>query len=414
MNQSASKEAKKTGASRCAAVIVAGGTGTRMGREKQFLEIQGTPMALWSVEAFAGLGFDEIILVTTAENIKRHAGLWADRNVRAVESGGTRLESVRNGVKAVSRDIDIVAVHDGARPLVSRELILKCVGETEKYGACVPAVPVKDTLKVSLKGEFVHETADRAKYWAAQTPQCYRRGILVEALEKYCGEKDATDESQLVEKAGYKVRITPSGYDNIKVTTPEDLIAAQALMKNKQKISVDPKPAAAEQSRGSSGNIRVGFGYDIHRMVSGRPFVLGGIRLDHSKGLLGHSDGDVILHAACDAALGAAAAGEIGMFFPPTDLTIMGISSVVIAEKVLAVLDKKGVKLLQMDISVVAEEPKLKPHYPALRESVAGIFRLPLENVSVKAKSREGLGEIGRGEAVMCFAVVTVSMNKAG
>lgn len=153
---------------------------------------------------------------------------------------------------------------------------------------------------------------------------------------------------------------------------------------------------------------RFGFGYDIHRMAEGRPLILCGMRVPHSKGLLGHSDGDVVLHAVCDAALGSIAAGEIGIFFPPTDLTIMGISSVAIAEKTMEVLKKRGARIQQIDATIVAEEPKLKPHYDELRASLAKVFGMSLDDVSVKAKSREGLGDIGKGDAMACYAVVSV------
>jgi 2-C-methyl-D-erythritol 2,4-cyclodiphosphate synthase len=154
--------------------------------------------------------------------------------------------------------------------------------------------------------------------------------------------------------------------------------------------------------------VKVGFGFDIHRLVEGRKLILGGVQIEHSKGLLGHSDGDVILHAVCDAALGATAAGEIGIFFPPTDLNIAGISSVVIAKRVLDVLKEKQAVITHIDCTLITEEPKIRPYYEIIRNSLNKIFGIGLQNISFKAKSHEGLGEIGRGEAMMCHAVVTV------
>lgn len=154
--------------------------------------------------------------------------------------------------------------------------------------------------------------------------------------------------------------------------------------------------------------IRVGFGYDIHRMAEGRKFIIGGLELAHSKGLVGHSDGDVVLHAICDAALGAIAAGEIGEFFPPTDLTIKGISSVVIAKKVLETFKERDAEIVHINATIVTEEPKMRPHYTAVRKSLNEVFGIGLQNISFKAKSHECLGEIGRGEACECHAVVTV------
>lgn len=378
------------------AVILAGGRGERMGGEKQFLELAGRPLVLWSAETFLSSGlFDETVLVLSPERIKSDGARFLAMGLKLAPAGATRMESLRNGLSAVSPGAALVAVHDGARPLVSRGLILRCLTAAAGHGAAVPAVPLKDTVKrADAKGEFAEATLPRAELAAVQTPQCYRRDAL-DTLMKAADGGDYTDESQLLERAGLPVRLVRSDYSNIKVTTPEDLLIAEALMKGKA-------PVKKEKT------VRFGFGYDIHRMAEGRPLILCGMKVPHTKGLLGHSDGDVVLHAVCDAALGAIAAGEIGIFFPPTDLTIMGISSVAIAEKTMEVLGKRGAKIRQIDATIVAEEPKLKPHYDEMRASLARVFGMPLEDVSVKAKSREGLGDIGKGEAMACYAVVSV------
>jgi len=380
----------------CAAVIVAAGDGRRMGRPKQMLPVGGVPMLERSIAEFSRLPeVGRIVVVTTAEIIERYGGDWAKKNIVAVLGGATRLESVRAGVRKAS-GAGIVAVHDAARPLIRGEQISAAIAEARKSGASVLAVPVKDTIKtVAADGKTVAGTLERKKLWAAQTPQCYRLEVLESALAAFPEEKDATDESQLVERNGGKVTLVEGSDSNIKVTTPADLAAADALL----------------GASSGEGKMRVGLGYDIHRMVPGRPLIMGGIRIPHTKGLLGHSDGDVVLHAACDAALGAIAAGEIGIYFPPTDLTIMGISSIAIVEKTLDVLSSRGAAVAQLDITVIAEEPKLSGHYPALRKSVADLFRLPIENVSIKAKSYEGLGEIGRGEAMACNALAVVRLK---
>jgi len=156
--------------------------------------------------------------------------------------------------------------------------------------------------------------------------------------------------------------------------------------------------------------IKVGFGFDIHRMAEGRKLILGGAQIAHPKGLVGHSDGDLVLHAICDAALGAAAAGEIGEFYPPTDPSIAGISSAVIAKRVLEILKEKGAEIKHIDCTIITEAPKMRPHYETIRKSLNNIFALGLENISFKAKSHEGIGEIGRGEAMACHAVVTIKI----
>ncbi|WP_428041694.1 2-C-methyl-D-erythritol 4-phosphate cytidylyltransferase [Candidatus Avelusimicrobium fimicolum] len=380
---------KQTGFS--SAVIVAGGSGSRMGRPKQMLPLGAKPVLVRTVEAFLQTPeIKEIVVVTPPENRaelqKRFPGIvFAD-------PGKTRLLSVKNGFLKTSAASQLVAVHDGARPLVEPAHISACLQAARQYGAAVLAVPVKDTVKV-CEGGFVQNTLDRAVLWAAQTPQCYRRPVLAEALEKFGQEEGATDESQLVEKLGIKVRVVPSSYKNNKITTPEDLIFAEALLEN-------------------SVIYRTGFGFDLHRLEPGRKLFIGGAEIPHTKGFLGHSDGDLVLHALCDAVLGALCAGEIGILFPPTDESIKGISSVKIVKKVLEIVRSHHAQIEHIDATIITQEPKIKPHYETVRKSLAEVFEMPLENVSFKSKSHEHVGEIGRGEAAMCHAVATLKIQK--
>ncbi|WP_428040348.1 2-C-methyl-D-erythritol 4-phosphate cytidylyltransferase [Candidatus Avelusimicrobium fimicolum] len=380
---------KQTGFS--SAVIVAGGSGSRMGRPKQMLPLGAKPVLVRTVEAFLQTPeIKEIVVVTPTENRaelqKRFPGIvFAD-------PGKTRLLSVKNGFLKTSAASQLVAVHDGARPLVEPAHISACLQAARQYGAAVLAVPVKDTVKV-CEGGFVQNTLDRAVLWAAQTPQCYRRPVLAEALEKFGQEEGATDESQLVEKLGIKVRVVPSSYKNNKITTPEDLIFAEALLEN-------------------SVIYRTGFGFDLHRLEPGRKLFIGGAEIPHTKGFLGHSDGDLVLHALCDAVLGALCAGEIGILFPPTDESIKGISSVKIVKKVLEIVRSHHAQIEHIDATIITQEPKIKPHYETVRKSLAEVFEMPLENVSFKSKSHEHVGEIGRGEAAMCHAVATLKIQK--
>lgn len=373
------------------AVIVAGGSGSRMGRPKQMLPLGAKPVLVRTVEAFLQTPeIKEIVVVTPTENRaelqKRFPGIvFAD-------PGKTRLLSVKNGFLKTSAASQLVAVHDGARPLVESAHISACLQAARQYGAAVLAVPVKDTVKV-CEGGFVQNTLDRAVLWAAQTPQCYRRPVLAEALEKFGQEEGATDESQLVEKLGIKVRVVPSSYKNNKITTPEDLIFAEALLEN-------------------SVIYRTGFGFDLHRLEPGRKLFIGGAEIPHTKGFLGHSDGDLVLHALCDAVLGALCAGEIGILFPPTDESIKGISSVKIVKKVLEIVRSHHAQIEHIDATIITQEPKIKPHYETVRKSLAEVFEMPLENVSFKSKSHEHVGEIGRGEAAMCHAVATLKIQK--
>lgn len=394
--------ARKPQPPRAEAVILAGGAGTRMGREKQYLLLGGRPLLERTVENFSKSGlFSKIIVALSPENLRAHGAEWEKAGAAVAPAGATRMASLQSAFGLVSRGADLVAVHDGARPFADAALIGACLAAAERHGAAVPAVPLKDTVKtVEPGGAFFGATPDRSSLLAVQTPQCYRRELLARLLAA-AAEKDYSDESQVLEALGEKAAVVPSSYRNIKITTPEDLLIAEAFMK-------DEKDPAKVSTRSRIPVARAGFGYDIHRLVEGRPLVLGGVKIDHTKGLLGHSDGDVVLHAVCDALLGSVSAGEIGIYFPPTDLTIMGISSEAIADKALEILASKKARIVNIDVTIVAEEPKLKPHYENIRDSVARIFKLDKSDVSVKAKSREGLGEVGRGDAVVCYAAVSV------
>lgn len=374
-------------------VIVAAGSGTRMGRPKQFLPLAGRPVCEWALKAFLDCPeVAKVALVMTAENVAEHGARLRSERVAVVEGGATRMGSVQNGFKALPADVDVVAVHDGARPLVTPQVIRATVAQALLSGAAVAAVPAKDTLKRAAADRVVAETPDRAAFWQAQTPQTYRRDVLAGALERFAHEAGATDESQLVERAGHKVTLVEASYENIKITTPEDLVTAEALLR----------------ARGGAPTLRTGFGYDIHRLVAGRPLVLAGVTVPHTKGLLGHSDGDAVLHAACDAVLGAMGAGEIGIAFPPSDPLFKDVDSRRIVEHVLAKAAGLGAVVEHLDVTLIAEEPKLKPHYEAMTASLAAVFGLPRSRVNLKAKSNEGLDAIGRGEAIACHAVATV------
>lgn len=380
---------------RAAAIIVSGGSGSRMGRPKQFLPLAGSTVAELSLKCFVSMAeVESVVLVLGEDSFKEHGARLSGGKVTVVAAGPTRMGSVRNGFAALPSGVEVVAVHDGARSMITPEIVRATFAEAAKSGAAVAAVPVKDTLKVVEKGgRTVSETPERARFWAAQTPQTYRYPILKEALEKFAGDADATDESQLVERCGHKVSVVESSYENFKITTPEDITMAGAII---------------EAREGGRRESRTGFGYDIHKLVEGRELWLAGVKLPHAKGLLGHSDGDAVLHASCDAVLGALGLGEIGIAFPPTDPKFKGLASKDIVTNTLRKVAAFGGEIVHLDATLIAEEPKLKPHYEKLKASLAALFKLPESRVSLKAKSNEGLDAIGRGEAIACHAVATV------
>lgn len=385
---------------RAGAIIVSGGSGSRMGRPKQFLPLAGSTVAEWSLRCFAQMAeVEQVVLVLGEDALAAHGERLAGGKVVVAPAGPTRMGSVRNGFAALKPGLDVVAVHDGARSLVTPDIVRATFAKAAETGAAVAAVPVKDTLKRVPKGsQTVAATPDRAEHWAAQTPQAYRVSVLAAALERFKDDADATDESQLVERNGVKVSVVPSSYENFKITTPEDMVMAEAIL---------------TQRRGGAAALpRTGFGFDIHKLAPGRELWLGGVKLPHGKGLVGHSDGDAVLHAACDAVLGALGLGEIGIAFPPSDPKFKGLASKEIVAHTLGKVEAARGRIIHLDCTLVAEEPKLKPHYEAMKSSVAALFRLPESRVSVKAKSHEGLGEIGRGEAIACHAVATVLVEE--
>ena len=373
------------------AVIVAGGLGKRMGRPKQMLPLAGRPVLVRAVDAFKKIPcVRQIVVVTSLENQEILKQFFSDLTFAL--PGATRMASVINGVHKLDPRVQAVAVHDGARPLVDPQAAARCLRRGFTDGAAVLAVPVKDTVK-QVRAGTVEQTLQRSSLWAAQTPQCYRAEVLRRALDKFGYLQDATDESQLVERLGVSVKIEPSDYKNLKITTPEDLVMAEAFVNT----------AACQ---------RIGFGFDLHRLAAGRKFIIGGVELPHSKGFVGHSDGDVVLHAVCDAILGALCQGEIGLLFPPSDPTIEGIDSREIAKRVLQIVHENRAQITHMDVTLITQEPKISPHYAAVRASLAKIFELDEKNVSFKSKSHEHVGEIGRGEAAMCHAVVTLLIGE--
>ena len=375
-----------------AAIIAAAGRGVRLGAgvRKQFLDLgDGQVMLERSIAAFANTESVKEIVVALPPDVT-YDPRASDKPIRTVAGGTRRQDSVANAFAAVSTIADVIVIHDAARPFVSVELIDRTVRAAYEYGAAIAALPVTDTVKQIAEGSrrVISGTLPRDTIVLAQTPQAFRRDILARAMAVAEGS-EATDEATLVERAGFPVHVVDGEAANIKVTTQADLSDARARMNT-----------AAGQS-----TVRIGTGYDLHRLVEGRPLVLAGVRVPFERGLQGHSDADIVCHAVTDALLGAAAAGDIGQLFPDTDPQWKDADSLRLLREAVTVVTNSGHAIVNVDVTVVAERPKLRPYVENMRANLAEALGIPREAVSIKGKTNEGIGEIGRGEAMACHAV---------
>ena len=381
-------------------VVVAAGRSARFGGAlaKQFEELGGSTLVARSVHVLASRPAVAGVVVVLppeeidggrAEEIRRLPGVDG-----VVGGGATRAASVRSGVLAVG-DVPFVLVHDAARPLASPSLVDAVIEATLTHGAAAPAIPIRDTVKEDDGSGFVARTLDRSRLRLVQTPQGARTDWLLTALDKAQREVgEITDEASALERAGRKVRLVAGDPANRKITTPEDLAEARRNL------------------TGDTG-LRIGTGFDIHRSGASRPLVLGGIHFPGETGLLGHSDADVILHAVMDALLGAAALGDIGVHFPPGDPRFAGAASTDLAREVARIVGEAGYGVVNVDMTLLADRPRIRDRVAEMREVVAGCLGLVPGQVSVKATTLEGLGSLGRGEGVACQAVALLSRRGA-
>lgn len=364
------------------AIIVAAGASRRMGFDKLSYRLpDGQTVLEKSCAALAAHpAVAQLVLVAGAnrETCERVAQRCPKPCV-VVAGGETRADSVRHGLEVASGEL--VAIHDAARPFVSQAVITAALQAAAQTGAAAPAVPVKDTIKVADADGRVQNTPDRATLYAVQTPQCFSRKLYLEALERVTGEKAhlVTDDCSLFELAGFPVTLTQGDYENYKITTKEDL--------QKEKT------------------MRIGHGYDVHRLVEGRKLILGGVDIPYEKGLLGHSDADVLLHAIMDAVLGAAALGDIGKHFPDTDPAYKGADSLALTRAVAKLIAEHGYTVGNIDATILCQAPKLAPHIATMRQNIADAFGIPLDAVSVKATTEEHLGFTGEGLGIAAHAV---------
>ena len=379
------------------AVLVAAGSSTRMGFDKLSFDLGGETVLHRSIRAFDQCPqIGEIVLVAGKNRaFVEQQAVGCTKPVQIVAGGATRAESAKNGVLAAHGEL--VAVHDAARPFVSPAVIAAVLEAAARCGAAAPAVPVKDTIKQAVPGDgktvpeacLVHSTTDRSTLYAVQTPQCFDRTQYLAALQELDAEKArlVTDDCSLFELTGRSVQLTQGDYANLKITTREDL----------------PRPVQKEETR-----MRIGHGYDVHRLVEGRKLILGGVEIPFEKGLLGHSDADVLAHAVMDAVLGAAALGDIGQHFPDNDPAYAGADSLELARHVARILSEHGYRVENIDATILCQRPKLAPHIPAMRANLAAAFGLPVDAVSVKATTEEHLGFTGEGLGIAAHAVALI------
>ncbi|MEW6182719.1 MAG: 2-C-methyl-D-erythritol 4-phosphate cytidylyltransferase [Bacillota bacterium] len=383
------------------AVVVAAGQSVRMGSgpKKQFRLLGGFPVISRTLAVFEKVAVvKSVVLVVPPgeedycrQEIVEPGGY---RKVVSVIPGGTqRQDSVWAGLQCLPGPPDIVVIHDGVRPLVRPEYIEAAVDTAVSWGAAVVAVPSKDTVKVVGDSGFVTETLPREVLYLTQTPQVFRFEILLEAHRRAQREGlYGSDDAVLVERCGLPVKVVPGGYENLKLTTPEDFMIASALI-----------------SQGAP--LRVGVGYDVHRLVPGRPLILGGTSIPWGKGLEGHSDADVLCHAVMDALLGAAGEGDIGMHFPPDDAAYRGICSLELLSRVNEIITARGFTIGNVDAVVAAEKPRLAPYIPEMGKNIAGVLGAPASRINIKATTTEGLGFAGRGEGIAAYAVALLQQE---
>ncbi len=382
-------------------IIAAAGQGRRIGGPvpKQFMMIGGEPILIKTLKVFSSMPeVDHIFIVTNEEYTEHCADLIREYEISKVEKivrgGSERQDSVFNALKALKAmcpQTEYVLVHDGARPFVTRRTVTGVIEKTVQNGAAAACVPMKDSLrhigscglctKKNTDAIGTSRSVDRSEYFAVQTPQGFRLEYIMDAYEKAFAEGFyGTDDAVLAERAGYPVAIAEGDYGNIKITTREDLPM----------------------------EYRAGTGFDVHAFAEGRDLVLGGVKIPYEKGLAGHSDADVLTHALMDALLGAAALGDIGKHFPDTDEQYRGISSMVLLQKVGELLEKNSYSVVNADVTVMAQAPRISTYTEAMRENIAAVLKLDKSRINIKGTTTERLGFVGRKEGIAAEAVCSI------
>jgi len=374
-----------------AAIIVAAGKGVRAGGElpKQFAQFQGKPLVRHSVEAMLHAGCDQLVVVIPPDaEPMAHKALHGLSGVEFVTGGATRQESVRNGLEACSnRNLTRVLIHDAARPGLRDGVITRLLRALDSTPGAIPVLPVVDSLALEEAG-MMAGTADRETLRRVQTPQAFRFDSIWRAHQAWQGELTAGDDAQVLAASGQQVEFVTGDERLKKITFAEDFVSED------QPVYRLP--------------MRVGSGFDVHQLRTGEELWLCGLKIDHNKGLAGHSDADVALHAVVDGLLGAIGDGDIGTHFPPSDPQWKGVPSSMFVEHAVKLVSQAGYKVGNVDLTLICEEPKIGPHRDAMREKLAQLLTVDLDQVSVKATTTEKLGFTGRSEGIAAQASVSV------
>jgi 2-C-methyl-D-erythritol 4-phosphate cytidylyltransferase / 2-C-methyl-D-erythritol 2,4-cyclodiphosphate synthase len=425
------------------AIVAAGGHGSRLGggELKQLRLVGGVSVLERSVSAFvAHPDISEVIVALPhylvddpPPYLRDHAD--AAKPVRLVAGGERRQDSVANAFRAAAPASELIVIHDAARPFVSADIITRTIEPAAESGAAVAALQARDTVKqgelvvrqahhernpdpliLSLSKDerswTVKETLVRDEIFLAQTPQAFRRDVLAAAFD-YATRTHAegTDEAALAERAGHIVRLVDGDATNIKITTPEDLVLAEAILLRSQEAGAS---SGGHVARGLPRTGRAGTGYDLHRLAAGRPLVIGGVTIPSDRGAVGHSDADVACHAITDAILGAAGLGDIGRLFPDTDPRWKGASSLDLLARAAAVVRDGGHEIGNVDVTIILEAPKIRDYVGEMRDAIAGALGIGADRVSVKGKTNEGVDAVGRGEAIAAHAIALIRVRETG
>ncbi len=379
-------------------IIPAGGIGSRIGhpQPKQFLPLAGLPILVRTCRACLELDVIRWLVVAapidhyqaTIDLLHQHLSPREAERLLFTPGGVTRQDSVLAGLRRLPADISLVLVHDAARPLVDSATIRRCLEGAAQYGAVIAAIPVQDTLKQASPTGLIEKTVDRTSIWQAQTPQAAKRELLELAFvaagrQQFVG----TDEASLLEAAGIPVRMVEGSVRNLKITRSADLQVAAALLQEESPM-------------------KIGHGFDAHRLVEGRKLILGGVTIPYALGLDGHSDADVVAHALIDAMLGALGAGDIGRHFPDTDPQYRGIDSLLLLAQVQQLAEAQHFLLGNADITIVCQRPRLAPYLDEMQANLARCCRVSPSAINIKATTTEKMGYTGRGEGIAAHAVV--------